>query len=444
MPPFTCHRPRHFSLHDTRRGHRCRDRALEGDFKSAGETGAKFIFRGLAPTLEKAHPLLFTGIKGGMSFATYNGISAVINGEPAGQVALRMLEGGVGGFAFNVAGSVLFKGARRAWNSLSKGEKVQVLAGELERAAKDPAVVKSIKNAVADTVSKVEASAKKGLQAAKGGLLDAVKTVKSWLKPGSAEGSLTKTAEIKPTSAKIERPFEIGRNGRISKLNANKIMDAFSKADYSLAKGDLVELKIENGKVVEAQLFNGTRDIKQIPSGTDYRVLKYEGVGYDGKNPSFVRATEADLATAKNSLAPAAGKEGEANTPSENAVEIEGPGNAKRQFTSPHKYVGETANAIDLEFPNRVIDIDKKVYRLDGSIITDYDIELDNIVIQVKSGSGKKLTTQMIRTQASTGKTVIGYTPDLNPSSALVRGARAAGFEVFTTWDDLLAYLASH
>jgi hypothetical protein len=123
MPPFIHHRLRHFALHDTRHGHRRRDRTHKGGIKSAGETGAKFIFRGLAPTLEKAHLLLFTGIKGGMSFATYNGISAVINGEPAGQVALRMLEGGVGGFAFNVAGSVLFKGTKKAWNSLSKGEK---------------------------------------------------------------------------------------------------------------------------------------------------------------------------------------------------------------------------------------------------------------------------------------------------------------------------------
>jgi hypothetical protein len=251
---------------------------LEGGIKSAGETGAKFIFRGLAPTLEKAHLLLFTGIKGGMSFATYNGISAVINGEPAGQVALRMLEGGVGGFAFNVAGSVLFKGARRAWNSLSKGEKVQVLAGELERAAKDPAVVKSIKNAVADTMSKVETSAKKGLQAAKGGLLDAVKTVKSWLKPGSAEGSLVKTTDI---VAPIEEPFAVGPNGKISHLNARKMTDAIKTKGYTLADGETVALKITNGKAVEIRLYNDDL-IKEVahPSveGTKYRVYQYQGV----------------------------------------------------------------------------------------------------------------------------------------------------------------------
>ena len=114
------------------------------------------------------------------------------------------------------------------------------------------------------------------------------------------------------------------------------------------------------------------------------------------------------------------------------------------KLTSPDKYVGETANAIEAEFPGRVIGVDKKVYKPDGSLRTDYDIELDNIVIQIKSGSGKKLTSQMKRTQAGTDKIVIGYTPDLNPSSALIKGAKEAGFEVFTTWEDLLAYLRTH
>ena len=43
-----------------------------------------------------------------------------------------------------------------------------------------------------------------------------------------------------------------------------------------------------------------------------------------------------------------------------------------------------------------------------GRILTDYDIELDNFIIQVKSGTAKGLTTQIQNTAASTGKTVIG------------------------------------
>lgn len=118
-----------------------------------------------------------------------------------------------------------------------------------------------------------------------------------------------------------------------------------------------------------------------------------------------------------------------------------GVGNATKQFASPSKYVSETANAIESEFPGRVVGVDKKVYRPNGSTLTDYDIELDTIVIQVKSGSGKGLTAQMARTKTGTNKIIIGYAPDLNPSSALVKGAKEAGFQVFTNWDDLLEFL---
>jgi hypothetical protein len=56
--------------------------------------------------------------------------------------------------------------------------------------------------------------------------------------------------------------------------------------------------------------FDGVRDLKQLPAGTEYKVFKYEGVGYGGENPLFVKVTESDLAVVKNSPAPAAGKEG--------------------------------------------------------------------------------------------------------------------------------------
>ena len=73
-------------------------------------------------------------------------------------------------------------------------------------------------------------------------------------------------------------------------------------------------------------------------------------------------------------------------------------------FVSPDKYVGETATQIEAEFPGKVVSINKKVYRDDGFLLTDFDIELDNIIIQVKAGSGKKLTSQLIRTQSVTKK----------------------------------------
>jgi hypothetical protein len=127
-----------------------------------------------------------------------------------------------------------------------------------------------------------------------------------------------------------------------------------------------------------------------------------------------------------------------------NTIKDVSEGAETKTFTSSDKYVGETANAIEAKYPNRVVDVNKDVFRPNGTKLTDFDIELDTVVIQVKSGSGKGLTAQMAESTTGTTKTVIGYCPDLNTSSALVRGAKAAGFDVFTTLEDLLNYLANN
>ena len=53
------------------------------------------------------------------------------------------------------------------------------------------------------------------------------------------------------------------------------------------------------------------------------------------------------------------------------------------------------ATQIEQEFPGSVNGVNRIVHRPDGSILTDLDIELENIVIQVKSGGGKGLTRQL-------------------------------------------------
>jgi RHS repeat-associated protein len=117
---------------------------------------------------------------------------------------------------------------------------------------------------------------------------------------------------------------------------------------------------------------------------------------------------------------------------------------SKRTITnwiSSDKYVGQTANAIDAKYPGKVVDVNKIRYRPDGTRLTDFDIELDNVVIQVKSGSAKGLTRQIKMTVTGTSKEVIGYAPDLNPSSALVKDCKKQGIKVFTSLDNLLNYL---
>ena len=115
---------------------------------------------------------------------------------------------------------------------------------------------------------------------------------------------------------------------------------------------------------------------------------------------------------------------------------------AARTFTSTDKYVGETANAIEAKYPGKVVDVNKKVYRADGTPLTDYDIELDDAVIQVKQGGGKGATTQAKNTASSTSKEVIVYLPDIkNPNAAVVKGLQKEGFKVFTNQQDLMNYL---
>lgn len=110
-----------------------------------------------------------------------------------------------------------------------------------------------------------------------------------------------------------------------------------------------------------------------------------------------------------------------------------------RIFTSKDPLVGELATQIEKEVPGKVIAVNKKVYRNDGSVLTDLDIELDNIVIQVKSGGGKKLTQQLIASEESTGKTAIGYVPKVKPS--VLKEANEKGFKVFTNIEDLIEYI---
>ncbi|MBU5352579.1 WXG100 family type VII secretion target [Paenibacillus barcinonensis] len=112
-----------------------------------------------------------------------------------------------------------------------------------------------------------------------------------------------------------------------------------------------------------------------------------------------------------------------------------------RMFISTDKYVGETANAIEARYPGKVVDVNKKVYRDDGTPLTDYDIELDNAIIQVKQGGGKGATRQAINTASSTNKEVIVYLPNQISNSAVVKGLQKEGFQVFTSETDLINYV---
>lgn len=113
----------------------------------------------------------------------------------------------------------------------------------------------------------------------------------------------------------------------------------------------------------------------------------------------------------------------------------------KNMWTGKDKYVPELANAIEEKFPGKVKAVEKLFYDNNGKLVTDLDIELDDIVIQVKSGSAKGLTNQMETTAEATGKKVISYTPDIKKSAAVLKGVRAKGFDTFTSMEELLDFL---
>jgi len=64
-------------------------------------------------------------------------------------------------------------------------------------------------------------------------------------------------------------------------------------------------------------------------------------------------------------------------------------------------------------------------------------------VIEVKSGGGKGATTQVANQAKIIGDSgeVIVYGPDLKPS--VIRGIQISGTKVFTSLEDLLAYIKS-
>ncbi|WP_379157939.1 RHS repeat domain-containing protein [Paenibacillus sp. sgz5001063] len=193
--------------------------------------------------------------------------------------------------------------------------------------------------------------------------------------------------------------------------------------------------------------YYGTKANERLGEGAlvnnSYLVYKLNSLQKKGRDLSSLTVAEMDQLSFKNagiwfkvnSAALGIYSVSSSITPS-----AKGAGNV-RTFTSTDKYVGETANAIEARYPGKVVDVNKKVYRADGTPLTDYDIELDNAIIQVKQGGGKGATRQAINTASSTNKEVIVYLPDQSPNSAVVKGLQKEGFQVFTNEADLINHV---
>ena len=79
------------------------------------------------------------------------------------------------------------------------------------------------------------------------------------------------------------------------------------------------------------------------------------------------------------------------------------PSGVPRVFSSSDPLVADAANAIERAYPGHLVDVNVLVRRADGSDLTDFDIELPNAVVQVKSGRGNGAGAQVTRTIEGAG-----------------------------------------
>ena len=112
-------------------------------------------------------------------------------------------------------------------------------------------------------------------------------------------------------------------------------------------------------------------------------------------------------------------------------------------FVSTDPYVADVANSIEARYPGHVIDVNVPAFRPDGSLATDFDIELRNSIIQVKGGSGTgagRQITETINAPPTAGRPVILYGPNLGPH--VIREAERRGGLATRNLDDLIDVVA--
>lgn len=84
-----------------------------------------------------------------------------------------------------------------------------------------------------------------------------------------------------------------------------------------------------------------------------------------------------------------------------------------RRFVSDDPLVADLANKIEARYPGHVAGVNRKIRDARGRAVTEIDIELRNANIQVKSGGGKGLTRQVIKTITISEKPTIAFGPNL-------------------------------
>jgi hypothetical protein len=179
------------------------------------------------------------------------------------------------------------------------------------------------------------------------------------------------------------------------------------------AKGGAAGLARVVGAVEASPALLGARLTSAIASGS--AALEAEAAGLARGAPLVPASVGAEISATAEAVAPRG---------------------AGRVFTSTDPLVGDLASRIDALAPGRVVGVNRELRDALGNRVTDLDVELADLVIQVKSGT--KLgggVEQVAASSAATGKPSVLYAPNLKPGA--LKEARRQGAEVYTTFDDL-------
>lgn len=112
--------------------------------------------------------------------------------------------------------------------------------------------------------------------------------------------------------------------------------------------------------------------------------------------------------------------------------------NTARVFTSADTHVADAANLIERAVPGRVVGVNTQA-RMSNGLSREVDIDLGDLIVQVKSGNARGLIGQLLATTSSTCRTAIGYAPGI-PEGAWLNAARE-GVPIARTPDELLAII---
>jgi hypothetical protein len=121
------------------------------------------------------------------------------------------------------------------------------------------------------------------------------------------------------------------------------------------------------------------------------------------------------------------------------AAEAANASGAARVFTSADPHVADAANAIERAMPGRVLGVnDPNIPMLNG-LTREADINLGNLLVQVKSGPARGLIGQVARTADTTGIRTAGYGPSMSEYSWAT--AAEQGIPIARNIDELLAMI---